>query len=233
MVRLQQEQLFQDSGGRLPVGMGWVVVAIRIHQCECIKSRAFMIARVVAIERFHCFQVLLLSLFVFLLRVGIERSLCRDVTPFACRLGGKGLRNLDLLPTMLQLFGIRGSPAAERLSDPPVRHCTVGIILRNLPKRSFCGLERERVQQRYSALKILLNFGIAGGWEVYRPELLFAEVVVVVAFVGKRGKGQRNESKQECDGPNHGRSEEHTSELQSPMYLVCRLLLEKKKTRGR
>src|ERR1017187_5210912 len=28
--------------------------------------------------------------------------------------------------------------------------------------------------------------------------------------------------------PNY-RSEEHTSELQSPMYLVCRLLLEKKK----
>src|SRR5258708_15242011 len=28
-----------------------------------------------------------------------------------------------------------------------------------------------------------------------------------------------------------GRSEEHTSELQSPDHLVCRLLLEKKKTR--
>src|SRR5437879_10996087 len=28
---------------------------------------------------------------------------------------------------------------------------------------------------------------------------------------------------------NAPRSEEHTSELQSPMYLVCRLLLEKKK----
>src|SRR5437762_8938059 len=28
------------------------------------------------------------------------------------------------------------------------------------------------------------------------------------------------------------RSEEHTSELQSPMYLVCRLLLEKKKKRN-
>src|SRR5437762_4485846 len=28
---------------------------------------------------------------------------------------------------------------------------------------------------------------------------------------------------------NAKRSEEHTSELQSPMYLVCRLLLEKKK----
>src|SRR3712207_7312355 len=30
-------------------------------------------------------------------------------------------------------------------------------------------------------------------------------------------------------GPNVGRSEEHTSELQSRQYLVCRLLLEKKK----
>src|SRR5437879_7237634 len=29
------------------------------------------------------------------------------------------------------------------------------------------------------------------------------------------------------------RSEEHTSELQSPMYLVCRLLLEKKKKKKR
>src|SRR4051794_41447140 len=34
------------------------------------------------------------------------------------------------------------------------------------------------------------------------------------------------------DGPARGailRSEEHTSELQSPVHLVCRLLLEKKK----
>src|SRR2546426_2132756 len=31
------------------------------------------------------------------------------------------------------------------------------------------------------------------------------------------------------DSPRHLRSEEHTSELQSPCNLVCRLLLEKKK----
>src|SRR2546422_8286776 len=30
-------------------------------------------------------------------------------------------------------------------------------------------------------------------------------------------------------GPPRGRSEEHTSELQSRLHLVCRLLLEKKK----
>src|SRR5437763_2815929 len=33
--------------------------------------------------------------------------------------------------------------------------------------------------------------------------------------------------------PSLVRSEEHTSELQSPMYLVCRLLLEKKKKHER
>src|ERR1022692_1674175 len=40
----------------------------------------------------------------------------------------------------------------------------------------------------------------------------------------------------DAEGERHGtygviRSEEHTSELQSPCNLVCRLLLEKKKTR--
>src|SRR2546425_6068393 len=35
----------------------------------------------------------------------------------------------------------------------------------------------------------------------------------------------------ECRGGSRGRSEEHTSELQSLAYLVCRLLLEKKKSR--
>src|SRR3970282_265766 len=36
-------------------------------------------------------------------------------------------------------------------------------------------------------------------------------------------------SKYRCMKSFRNRSEEHTSELQSPMYLVCRLLLEKTK----
>src|SRR5438876_6977459 len=32
-----------------------------------------------------------------------------------------------------------------------------------------------------------------------------------------------------CYSPQRPRSEEHTSELQSPVHIVCRLLLEKKK----
>src|SRR3712207_7810542 len=37
-------------------------------------------------------------------------------------------------------------------------------------------------------------------------------------------------SSSELEGTGTARSEEHTSELQSRQYLVCRLLLEKKKT---
>src|SRR3712207_7043624 len=40
--------------------------------------------------------------------------------------------------------------------------------------------------------------------------------------------GGRRASSGSCRGPLRGRSEEHTSELQSRQYLVCRLLLEKK-----
>src|SRR5437762_2457254 len=49
-----------------------------------------------------------------------------------------------------------------------------------------------------------------------------ALVNLVPHFVGRDGA-------ELAAGNFNGRSEEHTSELQSPMYLVCRLLLEKKK----
>src|SRR5947209_20302146 len=48
---------------------------------------------------------------------------------------------------------------------------------------------------------------------------------------GRRCSGDRGISSLRFSGPAPGpsRSEEHTSELQSRQYLVCRLLLEKKK----
>src|SRR5690348_18058778 len=42
-----------------------------------------------------------------------------------------------------------------------------------------------------------------------------------------RGRSCRSASRSACS--TSPRSEEHTSELQSPVHLVCRLLLEKKK----
>src|SRR5437879_10579755 len=50
------------------------------------------------------------------------------------------------------------------------------------------------------------------------------------AYTRERNKNRIRPMKRGKDRTrNQGRSEEHTSELQSPMYLVCRLLLEKKK----
>src|SRR5947208_5592855 len=46
---------------------------------------------------------------------------------------------------------------------------------------------------------------------------------------GSPGGGAAGRPRRSRPRPRRGRSEEHTSELQSPDHLVCRLLLEKKK----
>src|SRR5256885_6079221 len=53
------------------------------------------------------------------------------------------------------------------------------------------------------------------------------KAITITFFGGVEGLEIRDEG--DCYGF-HYRSEEHTSELQSPCNLVCRLLLEKKKT---
>src|SRR5688500_19308068 len=58
-----------------------------------------------------------------------------------------------------------------------------------------------------------------------------------IAPAREADRGRHREHARACDeepasaGEVEGRSEEHTSELQSPCNLVCRLLLEKKKKR--
>src|SRR2546422_6146701 len=49
--------------------------------------------------------------------------------------------------------------------------------------------------------------------------------------VGKHTEAPELERQGAGPGRGAGRSEEHTSELQSRLHLVCRLLLEKKKTK--
>src|SRR2546429_4461741 len=53
----------------------------------------------------------------------------------------------------------------------------------------------------------------------------FAEEEISFPTVGHG----RNRCSSRCSGHSRIRSEEHTSELQSRLHLVCRLLLEKKK----
>src|SRR3712207_8763341 len=63
----------------------------------------------------------------------------------------------------------------------------------------------------------------------------YGVVHLLVAFLAFRvatgggAKADKTGALQTIAGQPAGRSEEHTSELQSRQYLVCRLLLEKKK----
>src|SRR5437879_10264709 len=68
---------------------------------------------------------------------------------------------------------------------------------------------------------------------------IFTVMGVVIIIMGAAGAGKSTVGRAlaaelgwpfvDADDQHPARSEEHTSELQSPMYLVCRLLLEKKK----
>src|SRR5689334_14838630 len=74
-----------------------------------------------------------------------------------------------------------------------------------------------------------------GGWVWDRddkPQKRTAREMMrmVVELNAGRFKGQ---SRVTCYTCHRGRSEEHTSELQSQFHLVCRLLLEKKKRKAR
>src|SRR2546430_3823407 len=61
---------------------------------------------------------------------------------------------------------------------------------------------------------------------------LFPYTTLFRSAVGPHGAEDRPERRRLAGpvGPDQRRSEEHTSELQSQSNLVCRLLLEKKKT---
>src|SRR2546422_2484724 len=54
------------------------------------------------------------------------------------------------------------------------------------------------------------------------------------SILSRRGEARKRATASSSDGNSRlERSEEHTSELQSRLHLVCRLLLEKKKYRGK
>src|SRR3712207_7525555 len=63
---------------------------------------------------------------------------------------------------------------------------------------------------------------------LFRSEVATGEDTLLVGSGSKRLDGGRQPGGGEGHGPERVRSEEHTSELQSRQYIVCRLLLEKK-----
>src|SRR3712207_9042962 len=80
----------------------------------------------------------------------------------------------------------------------------------------------------HDALPISRSAVDGGGHAHARPASACARRAGGAARVRLRG---RTDGRRRRRRPGRGtRSEEHTSELQSRQYLVCRLLLEKKKT---
>src|SRR3712207_7033524 len=75
--------------------------------------------------------------------------------------------------------------------------------------------------------EVLVGLARPGAAEPAAPERQGFEVGLDPQAARDEGKHRRRRVEGH-DGP--ARSEEHTSELQSRQYLVCRLLLEKKKS---
>src|SRR2546422_3540535 len=76
-------------------------------------------------------------------------------------------------------------------------------------------------------LSVVFTFGAFAAVVVFQPELRNA-----LARLGQ-SRLMRRFSQSERQSVAEERSEEHTSELQSRLHLVCRLLLEKKKRHAR
>src|SRR5258707_7101073 len=75
-------------------------------------------------------------------------------------------------------------------------------------------------------------------WHGVDPITIAAQVITALQTIPSRQLDQGSGVSLITIGTIHGgtrrnRSEEHTSELQSRQYLVCRLLLEKKKKKSR
>src|SRR5437879_10432750 len=92
-------------------------------------------------------------------------------------------------------------------------------IWRELERQGF----RRLIGKTRAELDLLNGPAVADFYAQQQPEYVF----VAAAKVG--GIKANDSRPAEFLHENLQRSEEHTSELQSPMYLVCRLLLEKKK----
>src|SRR5437762_6596665 len=116
-------------------------------------------------------------------------------------------------PQFLEDFAYRVELAAAAVDDDEVGPLRKRIVIRFCIRFCFGRIAFGRRQEPLEApLQDLAHHGvIVARRQAFGLDVEFAVLVLDEAV--------------------RPRSEEHTSELQSPMYLVCRLLLEKKKNR--
>ena len=120
----------------------------------------------------------------------------------------KEIKSFDLLPNSAQKLGGKTFFKSQNtIHDLSVVECGLGKV--------NAALVSTLLIQEFEC-ELLIFSGIAGGID---PEMKIGEVVIGESLI-----------QYDYGALNDGRSEEHTSELQSQAYLVCRLLLEKKNT---
>src|SRR3712207_8639097 len=96
------------------------------------------------------------------------------------------------------------------------------LMIRRPPRSTlfpYTTLFRSREQQQAQRVALGVQGAVRVAGEHEDADRLAADTAQRAEVRGRR-RAHR--------GHRHGRSEEHTSELQSRQYLVCRLLLEKK-----
>src|SRR5437879_8415635 len=120
--------------------------------------------------------------------------------PLAYAVGSVGFRTLDLAIDPRALIP---RPETEGLVELVLGRCSTGLVA---DIGTGCGC-------------IALSLAVEGH---------FDKVVAVERSPAAAALARENVKRIAPSTPVEVRSEEHTSELQSPMYLVCRLLLEKK-----
>src|SRR3712207_8814656 len=79
-------------------------------------------------------------------------------------------------------------------------------------------------EERAEFIRVQCGLARVAGDDPQRPDLARREEELLLSHEAQRKK------EVPVWAAKSGRSEEHTSELQSRQYLVCRLLLEKKRT---
>src|SRR5438105_8612881 len=156
------------------------------------------------------------------------------------------------LPAVLEILEKRhGRPrTAERPEDPLLDHLLVGVLSMWVDREraaravralsdSFLDLNEARVSPLHELTAVLEPVFGSGPGSHAAEAALAARNALQDVFDGTHGldleplRGREpDDLKKFLKELPHTRSEEHTSELQSRVDLVCRLLLEKKKPRA-
>src|SRR5437879_6732174 len=124
---------------------------------------------------------------------------------------------LQAVHDVLQVHQRRGGHVAALSQFPRVEHRRLQLLLRRVRAALGCGRAGDEGDQGEHDC----SCDESSHWSFPLGPVWCSTGSIILSRCNERVVTQ--------NGRREHRSEEHTSELQSPMYLVCRLLLEQKK----